>query len=133
MSGFLGIGQYGPDHVIYGETEAGNVYRCCPQGAGQWERVERPEYAWDQACLPLPPRASPPPRPVRDCVEIGAYEWGTFRTQFALLDDGTVWMWHLETSVADYFNVICGSSLLGGVVGLVFGWRKERSKRHHSS
>jgi hypothetical protein len=133
ITNLLWIGQYGPDHVIYAETEAGNVYRCCPQGPGQWERAERPEYVWDQECWRLPPRASPPPRPVRACVEIGAYEWGTYRTQFALLDDGTVWMWHHETNIGTLFVIVCWSSLLGGVVGVLLAWHRERSKRHHSS
>jgi len=133
MISLLGIGQYGPDHVVYAETEAGNVYRCCPRSVGQWERAEPPKYVSDQPCWRLPRRASPPPRPVRDCVEIAMYEWATDRTQFALLDDGTVWMWHHHVGLETLLRIVCGSSLLGGVFGLLLAWHRERREQPHSS
>ncbi len=129
ISSLLGVGQYGPEHVVYVETEAGSVYRCCPQAPGEWEKTDATRYMYDQGCVDLPRRAAPPPSPVRACVEIAAYEWVTERTQYALLDDGAIWIWHHHVGLDTFINVIGSSSLIGGLVGGLLAWYNERRRK----
>jgi hypothetical protein len=128
ISSLLGVGQYGPGHVVYVETEAGDVYRCCPQAPGQWEKTDLTRYMYDQACVDLPRRAAPPPQPALACVEIAAYEWVTDRTQYALLEDGTVWIWHHHVGLDTLLEIIGGSSLVGGLAGVLLAWRRQGSR-----
>ena len=130
ITNLLGIGQYGAEDVVYVKTATDDVFRCCPQKIGEWEKTEPTEYMYGQTCGSLPPRAAPPPRLVRACVEVSAFEWVTDRTQFALLDDGTVWIWHQYVGLDTFLNIVCISSLIGGVLGLLFVWRNERRKHH---
>jgi hypothetical protein len=130
ITDLLGIGQYSAEDVVYVETETGNVFRCCPQEIGEWEKTEPTQYMYGQTCGSLPPKTSPPPRLVKACVEVAAFEWATDRKQFALLDDGTVWTWHQHVGLDTLLNIVCVSSLIGGVLGLLVVWRNERKKHN---
>ena len=130
ITALLGLGRYGAEDVVYVKTETNNVFRCCSQTIGEWEKTEPTEYMYGQTCGSLPPRASPPPRSVKACVEVTAFEWVTDRKQFALLDDGSVWTWHQHLGLDTLLNIVCVSSLIGGVLGLLFVWRNERKKHN---
>ena len=125
----LGIGQYGAQNVIYAETETDQVFRCCPQAIGEWEETKAPEYLYGQICGSLPLKSSPPPQAVKGCFEEAAFEWVTDRYQYALLEDGTVWLWHHYVGLDTIIKIVLISSLIGGVIGLLFVWQNERKKR----
>ena len=130
ITDLLGIGQYGAGDAVYVKTETNNVFRCCTQKIGEWEKTEPTQYLYGQTCGSLPPKASPPPRSVKACVEVATFEWVRDRKQFALLDDGTIWIWRQHLGLDTLLNIVCVSSLFGGVLGLLFVWRNERKKHN---
>ena len=128
ITNLLGVGLYSGQRVVYGETDNNQVFRCCPQAIGEWEEAEATAYIYDQECMSLPPKSSPPPGEVKDCVEIAALEWVTDRKQYALLEDGTVWTWHHHISLGTLLSIICISTIIGGIIGILFVWQSERRK-----
>jgi len=125
----LDIEQYGAQGVIYAETETNQVFCCCPQAIGEWEETKAPEYLHGQTCGSLPPKSSPHPQSVKACFEEAAFEWVTDRYQYALVEDGTVWLWHHYIGLDTIIKIVFISSLIGGVLGVLFVWQNERKKR----
>jgi hypothetical protein len=102
-------------------TASGKEYDCCSEGL-VWRESTPSELVHNEACLDLPPLAPTPPFAVDACVEIAAYEYATDRTQFALLDDGTVWTWHQRVSLGTVLQIICAGALLGALLGGLWSW-----------
>jgi len=129
----LGIGSCAPGHALYVETVEGRTYRYCPRTSAQWVEMTPPQYIHHQECVSLPHLAPSPPHPPTACVEIAAYEWVTDRTQFALLDDGAVWIWHLYFGFDSLLTFICSGPLVGGLAGVLIAQRRERRRRRDES
>ncbi len=101
------------------ETNSGSLYQCCSQENAEWRKVASSELVYMDPCLDLPPKASAPPRKVVSCVEAATFEWATVRTQFALMDDGSIWTWHYSFGFLPELGITCNSSLIGGLLGIV--------------
>jgi hypothetical protein len=114
------------------EADSGQEYHCCNQGPGEWQAAAPSDLVYDNSCLELPPQAPAPPGPVVECVEVGAYEWGTFRTQFALLADGTIWTWEIGVGIAPEVYFIFWSTIAGLLLGACLAlaaWLLGRRRR----
>jgi hypothetical protein len=92
------------------------------------------EFVYSDPCQDLPSQAIAPPQPVVECVEVSTHEWLTDRTQFALLDDGSVWTWHHRVGIAPGLNLACQSVIAGGLLGTgIVGamWITRRNRAIH--
>ncbi len=101
------------------ETNSGTLYQCCSQENVDWHKVTPSDLVYMDACFDLPPQANAPPPIVISCVEVFAFEGATDRTQFVLLDDGSIWTWHHYVNFIPEIGIICTSSFVGGLLGIV--------------
>jgi hypothetical protein len=95
--------------------------------------VEPSELVYADTCADLPSKAAPLPLTPIACVQVWAFEWVTDTTQFALLEDGSVWTWHHYVGFAPELMLVCQSAVAGGLLGVfVMGtaWaaRRRRSR-----
>ncbi|MCC7361185.1 MAG: hypothetical protein IT317_16995 [Anaerolineales bacterium] len=111
--------------VVYVETETGTVYACRPK------RASSDGACWQPAAAPydIDPEADfehsvysgdvpPPPGETRDVVFVSIfYADAAFEARYALLADGTIWVWEYSASS----NLALLVLLAGPVVGLALG------------
>lgn len=114
------------------ETNSGALYQCCSRQSTDWNEVTPSELVYADACGDLPSQAAVPPREVLSCVESRAVEGATDRTQFALLDDGSVWVWRHRVEFLAELPIICWSGAIGlllgiGVMGCVWIIQRRRT------
>jgi hypothetical protein len=105
-------------NLVRVETKSGALYQCCSQGNAEWRKVTPSELVYNNACFDLPSQATAPPRKIISCVEVAAFEGAIDRTQFALLDDGSIWMWHHHVNLLAELEIICASSAIVGLLGI---------------
>lgn len=132
------------------QTTGNHYYRCAAeafsQGAGCWQTTGAPgEKTRDILNQPQIDDAkfAPPPGKIREHWTVTFYDSiGGFITEsrYALLEDGTVWVWQADTS--QFLNVslgveqalgagvgLCCMSLLGLLVALLLGFILARTAK----
>jgi len=113
--------------VVYVRALGGTLYSCAyeekPSAAGCWQPAPEPlrvdEWAtFDRRVLDRDVR--PPAGTVTDTLEVSAwYPEHAFEARFALLDNGTLWVWRYDVgSYLDLFILIVGLGI-GTVLGMV--------------
>jgi hypothetical protein len=100
------------------ETISGALYQCCSRQNTDWNEVTPSDLVYADACSKLPSQAAVPPREVLSCVESRAFEGATDRTQFALLDDGSIWVWRHRVEFLPELPIICWSGTIGLLLGI---------------
>ena len=116
----------GSTSQVFIQAADGQIYACTLAGGECWAPADAPpDYpSIDAACAEYPIRydLSAPPGKVMDVLET---QWCHFeageQTNYALLEDGSLWRWHHRD--ANFLNLArAGVSALGGcVAGLLFG------------
>jgi hypothetical protein len=117
----------------------GRAYHCCDQTALVWEEAEHNQPQPRLACGALTafPTANPPGKIV-DCAEISNWEPATSKTIFVVLEDGTVWRWHLDVFLLTplIIQFVCGP-LIGLIMGMsllcLWGKVREASPTEHNT
>jgi hypothetical protein len=133
----------GTTSLVYVKTADGQVYTCTPAGGECWTRADAPLDLdpIDAACAEYPLRyaMSAPPGNIIDSLQT---QWCHFeageQTGYAILDDGTVWMWQHRD--ANYLNLAriavtatggCLAGLLTGTLILFSVWLVSRLPREN--
>lgn len=133
----------GTTRLVYVMAADGQVYACTPAGGECWAAVDTPlDIApIDPACAeyPIHYSMSAPPGKTIDSLQT---QWCHFeageQTGYALLDDGTVWMWQHRD--ANFLNLArtavtatagCLAGLLLGALILFFAWLFSRTTRRN--
>ncbi len=122
------------EDVVYVETADGTVYRVMCRAKGPddicWEETEAPPGDLVLPCThqELPPPPGPAKDHIETCIEYEFY----ILTQYALLEDGTLWRWNVGIyplgQVARLFRTVVGSAVLGVIAGI--GILYLRDQRH---
>ena len=120
----LSIGQEFNTKDIIVLTNNGKAYHCCSNNAVVWEETKKnqAQSRWGCGQLTVFPTKSPPGKVV-DCAELSNWEGSTNQTIFAVLEDGTVWRWHLWVYLLDPLIIlfVCGP-LAGLIIGTALLW-----------
>jgi len=132
----------GSTTAIFIATADGQVFYCSPMDGDEcWVKYDEPVFtdASNEYCEQWPlyysVRAAP-----GEVIDYLQTQWCHFEageeTDYALLEDGSVWVWHhfdanfLNLARAfDTAGVGCSVGLLAGVAVSIFNWRRGRARQ----
>ncbi len=136
ISQLLGIGYGSFSDMVYVQSVNGLIYRCCDTDNPDWEQHYGVQSWLTKPCEDPFDRYYPafpdPPGRVIECLQRTTYEHVPNDFYFVLLQDGMVWRLHYYYGVDTFFFQLCGSGLVGGILGFIlansFGRRRARGR-----
>jgi len=113
--------------VVYVRAHNGAAYSCAygekPAPADCWRPAVEPFRVDPEATFGervLEKDVPPPAGTVSDTLEVTAwYAEDAFEARFALLDDGTLWVWRYDVGSYLYLFILVVGLVVGGLVGVV--------------
>jgi len=133
----------GTTSLVYVKAANDQVYTCTPAGGECWARADAPPDVApiDAACAEYPIRyamTAPPGNAIDTLLAQWCHFEASEQTGYAILQDGTVWMWQHRD--ANFLNLArtavtatggCLAGLLTGVLILFSAWLISRVPRRN--